>query len=47
MLELAPLFWARTRARLGPKALTMELGPIAIPAEPLDTSAATEQQAAS
>jgi transposase len=47
MLELAPLFWARTRARLDPKALAMELGPIAIPAEPLDTSAATEQQAAS
>jgi transposase len=47
MLELAPLFWARTRARLDPKALAMELGPIAIPAEPLDTSAATEQQTAS
>jgi transposase len=46
MIELAPLFWARTRARLDPKALAMELGPIEIPAEPLDTSAATEKQAA-
>jgi len=46
MIELAPLFWARTRARLDPKALAMELGPIEIPAEPLDTSVATEQQAA-
>jgi transposase len=47
MLELAPLFWARTRARLDPDALKQELGPIAIPLDPLDTSAATEQQAAS
>jgi hypothetical protein len=46
MIELAPLFWARTRARLDPKALAMELGTIEIPAEPLDTSVATEQQAA-
>jgi transposase len=46
MLELAPLFWERTRARLDPKQLEAELGSIAIPAEPLDTSAATEQQAA-
>ena len=46
LVELAPLFWARTRARLDPKALAMELGPIEIPAEPLDTSAAAEQQAA-
>jgi transposase len=46
MIELAPLFWERTRARLDPKALAMELGPIEIPAEPLDTSTATEQQAA-
>jgi hypothetical protein len=45
MLELAPLFWERTRARLDPKALAMELGAISIPAEPLDTSTATEQQA--
>jgi hypothetical protein len=43
MLELAPLFWERTLARLDPKALAMELGAISIPAEPLDTSAATEQ----
>jgi transposase len=47
MLELTPLFWARTRARLDPVALAHELGPIAIPAEPLDTSAAAKQQAAS
>lgn len=45
MLELAPLFWARTRARLGAKALEADLGPIAIPADPLDTSAPAEQQA--
>jgi transposase len=43
MLELAPLFWARTRARLDPKALAAELGPISIPIEPLDTTTATEQ----
>ncbi len=47
MLELAPLFWARTRDRLDPKLLAAELGPTAIPVVPLDTSAATEQQAAS
>lgn len=47
MLELAPLFWERTRVRLDPKQLAAEFGPIAIPAEPLDTRAPTEQQAAS
>lgn len=46
MLELAPLFWSRTRARLDASALEKELGPIAIPLEPLDTSAAAEEQAA-
>jgi transposase len=46
LLELAPLFWARTRARLDPLALARELGPVAIPLEPLDTSVATEQEAA-
>ena len=45
MLELAPLFWARTRARLDPKQLDAELGDVAIPAEPLDMSATAEQQA--
>jgi transposase len=45
MLKRARRFWQRTRARLDPTAFAMELGPIAIPAEPLDTSAATEQQA--
>ena len=45
MLELSPLFWARTRDRLDPDALDAELGPIAIPAEPLDLHvASTEQQ---
>jgi transposase len=38
MLELAPLFWKRTRDRLDPDSLAAELGPIEIPAEPLDTS---------
>jgi hypothetical protein len=47
LIELAPLFWARTCARLNPKELAKDLGPIAIPAEPLDTSAPTEQQSAS
>lgn len=45
MLELAPLLWARTRERLDPKALAAELGPIAIPSEPLDTRSPSEQQA--
>lgn len=38
VLELGPLFWARTKARLDPTALARELGPIVIPAEPLDTT---------
>ncbi|MDQ2647145.1 MAG: IS66 family transposase [Myxococcota bacterium] len=37
MLELTPLFWARTRERLDPSALAAELGPISIPDAPLDT----------
>lgn len=45
LLELAPLFWARTRDRLDPEQLAADFGPIAIPEEPLDTSASTEQQA--
>lgn len=45
MLELAPLFWARTRARLDPTALAMDLGPIAIPIEPLDMSVPAKEQA--
>jgi transposase len=44
MIELAPLFWARTRDRLDPAQLPAELGPVVIPVEPLDTGAATEQQ---
>lgn len=47
MLELVPIFWARTRARLDPQQLEAELGTLSIPADPLDTSAAAEQQAAS
>ena len=46
MLELTPLFWERTRARLDPAQLAAEFGPVAVPAEPLDTSAPTEQQMA-
>jgi transposase len=41
-LELAPKFWAATRARLDPAELAMEIGPLAIP-QPL----ATEEQPAS
>jgi transposase len=46
MLELTPLFWARTRERLDPNKLAQELGPIDIPLEPLDTSSPVKQQAA-
>jgi hypothetical protein len=46
MIELAPLFWARTRARLNAKQLAAELGAVDIPVEPLDLSLASEQQAA-
>jgi hypothetical protein len=42
MLELAPLFWERTKARLDPKKLAEDLGAIAIPDMPLDLAA--EQQ---
>ena len=38
MLELSPLCWNQTRLRLDPKELAAELGPIAIPEPPLDTS---------
>jgi hypothetical protein len=44
MLELAPIFWARTRARLDAEQLAAEAGVLAIPVVPLDTSAAVEQQ---
>ena len=46
MLELAPLFWARTRERLDSKALAVELGPIEIPVEPLDTTSTAPHQPA-
>ncbi|MEY4551620.1 MAG: hypothetical protein RL685_7815 [Pseudomonadota bacterium] len=38
MLELSPLFWSQTRARLDAEALAAEFGPIAIPAQPLNTT---------
>jgi hypothetical protein len=44
MLELTPLFWERTRARLDAKQLAAECGVISIPSEPLDTIAMVEQQ---
>jgi transposase len=44
MLELAPLFWSRTRARLDSKALSADLGPIEIPPEPLDTTRPAQEQ---
>jgi transposase len=44
MLELAPLFWTKTRARLDPEALAVEFGPIAIPLEPLDTTCSPQQK---
>lgn len=46
MLELAPVFWARTRERLDAKLLVQDLGPFPIPAEPLDTSVTSAQQQA-
>jgi transposase len=46
MIELTPLFWSRTRARLEAKHLAADFGYIAIPSEPLDLSPATEEQAA-
>jgi transposase len=42
-LELAPKYWAATRARLGADQLARELGPLAVP-PPI--AAATEEQAA-
>lgn len=42
MLELSPLLWERTRARLDPTQLAAELGPIDTPVTPLDTSAPAE-----
>ena len=47
MLELTPLFWARTRARLDAAQLAAEFGLIDIPADPLDTCVPAEQQSAS
>jgi transposase len=38
MLELSPLFWARTRDRLDAVALAAEFGPIQVPALPLETT---------
>ena len=47
MLELAPLFWQRTRARLDPVQLAAEFGHVDVPATPLDTTTPAEQKAAS
>jgi hypothetical protein len=44
MLELAPLFWSRTRSRLDPEALAAEFGPIDIPLEPLETNCSPQQE---
>jgi transposase len=43
-LELAPAYWAQTRARLDPKELEAELGLVTVPPIPANT---TEQAAAS
>lgn len=43
-LELAPLFWSETRARLDGNELDAELGPLTIP-EPLPPRSAAEQHA--
>jgi hypothetical protein len=47
MVELTPLFWTRTRARLDAGQLASEFGVIDVPVEPLDTSAPAEEQSAS
>jgi len=47
MIELAPLFWARTRQRLDANQLAAEFGTIDVPIDPLDTSASPEKQSAS
>jgi transposase len=44
MLELAPLFWNQTRARLDSDALAAEFGPLDIPLEPLDTRHSPQQE---
>lgn len=46
MLELAPLFWERTRARLDAVELEKEIGRIAIPAEPLEHERPTRRATA-
>lgn len=47
MLELSPLFWARTRARLDANQLAAELGHVDVPSDPLDAGAPAEQKSAS
>jgi transposase len=42
-LELAPKYWAATRARLDPRELALEIGPLTIPAPP---DAAAEEKPA-
>lgn len=45
-LELSPLFWKRTRARLDPLQLDAEFGHIDVHRDPIDTSATAKQEAA-
>src|SRR5215470_10985077 len=40
-LELAPRYWSATRARLDPKELDQELGPLTVPEPALPTAAAS------
>jgi hypothetical protein len=44
-LELAPKYWAATRARLDPRELAQEVGPLTVPPPPGSTPG--EQPAAS
>jgi hypothetical protein len=46
MLELAPLYWERTKARLDPNKLAEDLGGIPFPDAPLDISAAEQKSMA-
>ena len=44
-LELAPRYWSATRARLDPKELDQELGPLTVPEPPLPTATAAPMPA--
>jgi len=43
-LELAPKYWAQTRARLDPEQLAAEIGPLAVPPPLFPPTAPTEKQ---